>query len=65
MRESSEKLYEIMFNPNLMAIQKYEAIKSLMEERYQDGYYDGMKDSDELYLHLFKDEWDDFTLEEW
>ena len=54
-----------MFNPNLMAIQKYEAIKSLMEERYQDGYCDGMKDSDELYLHLFKDEWDDFTLEEW
>ena len=65
MRESSEKLYEIMFNPNLMTMQKYEAIKSLMEERYQDGYCDGMKDSDELYLHLFKDEWDDFTLEEW
>ena len=65
MRESSQKLYEIMFNPNLMAMQKYEAIKSLLEERYQDGYYDGMRDTDELYMRMFDDDFDDFCIEEW
>ena len=65
MRESSQKLYEIMFNPNLMAMQKYEAIKSLLEERYQDGYYDGMRDTDELYMKMFDDDFDDFCIEEW
>lgn len=65
MRESSQKLYEIMFNPNLMAMQKYEAIKSLLEERYQDGYCDGMRDTDELYMRIFDDDFDDFCIEEW
>ena len=69
MRESSQKLYEIMFNPNLMAMQKYEAIKSLLEERYQDGYQDGycggMRDTDELYMKMFDDDFDDFCIEEW
>lgn len=67
MRELSQKLYEIMFNPNLMAMQKYEAIKTLLEDMYQCGYCDGMKDSDELYAKLFMDDFDDDALiiEEW
>ena len=65
MREKSSRLYEIMFNPNLMSMQKYEAIKTLLEESYQDGYCDGMKDSDELYLHLLSDDIDDFSIEGW
>ena len=67
MRESSQKLYEIMFNPNLMAMQKYEAIRTLLEDMYQCGYCDGMKDSDELYAKLFLDDFDDDALmfEEW
>lgn len=67
MRESSQKLYEIMFNPNLMAMQKYEAIRILLEDMYQCGYCDGMKDSDELYTKLFMDDFDDDALmiEEW
>ena len=62
MRESSQKLYEIMFNPNLLAMQKYEMIKTLLDEYYEAGYCDGMKDSDELYFNLFTDE--DFTITE-
>ena len=66
MRESSQKLYEIMFNPNLMAMQKYEAIRTLLEDMYQCGYCDGMKDSDLTYFELFaNEEFDDFFIEEW
>ena len=68
MREISKELYEIMFANNLLAMQKYEMIKTLLDECYQAGYCagycDGMKDSDELYFNLFTDE--DFTItEEW
>lgn len=64
MKDVSKELYEIMFANNLLAMQKYEMIKTLLDECYQAGYCDGMKDSDELYFNLFTDE--DFTIiEEW
>ncbi len=62
MREVSKELYEIMFANNLLAMQKYEMVKTLVEKYYQTGYCDGMKDSDEIYFRLFSD---DFVDEEW
>ena len=62
MREISKELYEIMFANNLLAMQKYEMVKTLVEKYYQAGYCDGMKDSDEMYFRLFSD---DFVDEEW
>ena len=48
-------------------MQKYEMIKTLLDECYQCGYCDGIKDSDELYAKLFLDDFDDDALifEEW
>ena len=67
MKDVSKELYEIMFDPKLLAMQKYEMIKTLLDECYQRGYCDGMKDSDELYAKLFLDDFDDDALmfEEW
>ena len=40
MKEVSKELYEIMFANNLLAMQKYEMIKTLLDECYQSGYCD-------------------------
>ena len=47
-------------------MQKYEAIRTLLEDMYQCGYCDGMKDSDLIYFELFaNEEFDDFSIEGW
>ena len=55
MRELDSKLYKILFDPNLMSIQRYEKLRDLLREAYDLGG----KHSDQAMFDLLAGTFDD------
>ena len=55
MRELDSKLYKILFDPNLMSIQRYEKLRDLLREAYDLGG----KHSDKIMFDLLAGTFDD------
>ena len=50
MRELDSKLYKILFDPNLMSIQRYEKLRDVVREAYDKG----ARDERRAYVTLFE-----------
>lgn len=50
MRELNGKAYEVLFNPNLNSMERYERIKDLLQEAYDKG----ARDERRAYVTLFE-----------
>lgn len=55
MRELNGKAYEVLFNPNLNSMERYERIKDLLQEAYDMG----SRDSDKVMFDLLAGTFDD------
>ena len=59
MKELDKKLYEVLFNPNMMNMMRYEKLRDLLREAYDMGVKDGEATTDEVYRILFESNWYD------
>lgn len=59
MKELDKKLYEVLFNPNMMNMMRYEKLRDLLREAYDMGVKDGETTTDEVYRILFESNWYD------
>lgn len=55
MRELNGKAYEVLFNPNLNSMERYERVKDLLQEAYDMG----SRDSDKVMFDLLAGTFDD------
>ena len=55
MRELNGKAYEVLFNPNLNSMERYERVKDLLQEAYDLGG----KHSDKVMFDLLSGTFDD------
>ena len=55
MRELNGKAYDVLFNPNLNSMERYERVKDLLQEAYDMG----SRDSDKVMFDLLAGTFDD------
>ena len=55
MRELNGKAYEVLFNPNLNSMERYERVKDLLQEAYNMGSHDSDKVMFDLLTGAFDD----------
>lgn len=56
MRELNGKAYEVLFNPNLNSMERYERVKDLLQEAYDMGSRDEYKATMTLFDGEYFDE---------